>query len=358
MRPIFDGHLDVAMNALFYDRDVTRPVAELREREATLEDDGRGRPTTSLPAMREAGVAVCLSTLIARAKPIPPGKKPARSELDFRTQEIAHASAMGQLAYYRVLERQGRIRILTDRRGLDEHWGSGTGGPLGVILTMEGADPIVEPGELRLWHQAGLRTLMLAHFGPSAYAMRTRPADRSLPEGPLTPKGRALLAEMSSLRMPLDLTHLCDESLWEAIGAFDGRIYASHSNCRALADTLRQLPDEAIRRIAGREGVVGIALYWKMLKAGPGVSAADVDLETVADHVDRVCQVSGSARHVALGTDLDGGFGAEATPRGIDTVADVHRLEDVLVRRGHGDEVVAGFFHANWLRFWREGLPC
>ncbi len=366
MHLIIDGHLDIAMNALRYERDQRLPVAAIRKREARLVGDEPGICTTSVQEMRLANVALAVTTVIARTKlGVIPERLAPRYGLDHPTQDMAYASAMGQLAYYIALQRQGHVTIIRNRAELTAHWETWSTPvihprtPLGLIITMEGADPIVEPEELHDWHAAGLRSLMMAHFGPSQYAHGT--PGKSVPEdGPLTDKGRALLVEMKNLKMPLDMTHLSDRSFFEAIDLFEGVAYASHSNCRALVAGQRQLSDRQIRLIHERDGVIGVALHNGMLRAagtGDTLKRRDVSLETVAIHIDHLCQLAGDALHAAIGSDLDGGFGAEHSPSDLDTVADLHKLGAILAGRGFSQADVALILGGNWLRFWSQNLP-
>ncbi len=370
MLAIFDGHLDLAMNALFYKRDLTRSVEELREREKGLEPDGRGIATLSLPELRAAGVGVCVTTLIARAKPhLSAGHLYKRATGDWPTQDMAHGMAFAQLAFYRRLEARGLIRIVETREALADHWSrferDPVGTPLGVILTMEGADPITTPEEVADWHRQGLRSLMLAHFGYSHYAAGTPPVfdegDPDTPEGdaPLTEAGHALLEQMASLSMPLDLTHLSDTSFAEAADAYEGRVYASHSNARALSNMARQLTDEQIRTIGQRDGVIGVVVHNGMIRWTDGRQPPkrDVSMTHLAEHVDHICQLVGDAEHVAIGSDLDGGYGRDSTPREFQRYTDLHHLAVCLSKRGLSDADIAGVFHRNWLRFFDQTLP-
>ncbi len=362
---IFDGHLDLAMNALGYERDQRLPVDDLRAFEVNAKDDGRETPTVTIDAMQKAGVACCVATVIARTKRVKPERNPIRRNLDYPTQDIAHGAAMGQLAYYESLQRQGVIDLINTAGELQEHWSRWQGGaldaPVGVIVTMEGADPIVEPEEVHHWYARGVRTLMLSHTADSPYAFGTPPWDSVGPpeQGPLTDKGRRLLDEMSELNMPLDLTHLCDQSFHEAVERFTGPIYASHSNCRALATKHRQLTDEQLKIIIERDGLIGTVLCNSMLRDGTPETLSHelVGLDALAEHIDHICQLAGDARHVAIGSDLDGGFGREWSPREIDTIADLHVLEDVLAKRGYSSDDVALVMSGNWLRYWLEHLP-
>ncbi len=375
---LFDGHLDLAYNALSHERDPRLPVQAIRRREADPPcDDGRGECTSSLHEMREAGVAVALTTVIARCKPwVEPGRARARWSGDWPTPEMAHAVAMGQWAYYRELERQDAVRIIETAGGLADHWAAGEaspGGdvPVGLILTMEGADPIVDPDQLHAWHARGLRTLMLTHFGQGRYAAGNPSPDphhRHDVDGPVTPRGRDLLAEMHRLAMPLDLTHLSDTSFDDALDRFPGRVYSSHANCRALAPGQRQLTDDMIRAVAERDGVLGVVTYHAMIRpprprkprpADPAAGGAthDVTLADLADHLDHIAQLTGSARHAAIGSDLDGGYGRADCPADLDTHRDLHRLTLILRNRGWSEHDLAAVLHGNWLRFFTETLP-
>lgn len=365
MRPIFDSHLDLGWNAVSFNRDLTLEVDEIRRREEGMTDErSRGRNTLSFPELRRAGVAVCVATLLARAGPEQPKHLAyKRSDLDFAAPSIAYAQAHGQLAYYRLMERQGQMRQIRTAGELDAFWKScqQTGvsappapPPLGYILSMEGADPIVTPAQLEEWWEHGLRALGPAHYGRGRYAYGTHV------NGPLSASGVELLREMARLGVILDVTHLCDESLFQALDLFAGPVLASHHNCRALVPNDRQLSDEQIRLLIQRGAVIGVALDAWMLYPGwvRGQTSPDVvPLSSVADHIDHVCQIAGNARHSAIGSDLDGGFGNEQTPCELRSIADLQKLAAILASRGYSDEAIDGVFHGNWLRFFSTALP-
>jgi membrane dipeptidase len=361
MPRIIDSHLDLAWNALSWERDLTLPLGEIRAAESGMIDKpGRGVGVVCLPEMRRGGMAVCFGTLLVRAKPERPREGRRRPELDYATQEMACAVARGQLAYYRLLEERGEIAILRNRDELEKHWAQwpdaapGAKLPVGVILAMEGADPIVSPQQVRQWHELGLRCVGLAHYGQGHYAHGTGG------DGPLTPRGRELLREMARVGMILDLTHCADTGWFEAIELYDGPVLASHNNCRALVPGDRQFSDEQIRRLVGRGGVIGVALdAWMLLpgwKRGQTPREA-VTLGHVADQIDRICQIAGNADHVGIGSDLDGGFGTEQTPLEIESIADLQKLEPLLAARGYGQHDIDGIFHGNWQRFLTQHLP-
>jgi membrane dipeptidase len=306
----------------------------------------------SLPELRRAGVSFCVATLLARGGPEPvwpAGFK--RTDLDFAAPSIAFAAAHGQLAYYRLLESQGAIRMIRTRQDLDAHWNDPA--RIAILLSMEGADPVVDPGQLEEWWAAGLRAIGPVHYGRGQYAYGTGVT------GLFNRRGFALLREMERLGIILDVTHLCDESMAQALDYYGGPVLASHHNCRALVPGDRQLTDAQIRQLVEREAVIGAALDAWMLYPGweRGVTSPEVvSLEAVVDHIDHVCQLAGNTRHAAIGSDLDGGFGTEQTPHDLNTIADLQKIAPLLAKRGYSDDDIDAVFYGNWLRFFREAL--
>jgi membrane dipeptidase len=346
---IIDAHLDLSWNALGWNRDLDQTVAQIRESEAGMDGKSRGKNTVAFPDMRRGKVGIVFATVLARCKP------QGGSSIDFRTQEIACATAQGQLAYYRLLERRGVCEMLLNWPSLKESftwWEHGREDvPFGFILSMEGADPILSPDHAVDWHEAGLRVVGLAHYGPSVYAHGTGC------EGGLTSSGRELLRVMEQLNLILDLTHLADESFWEAIEQFRGPVLASHNNCRAITPGDRQYDDDQIRAIIERDGVIGAALdAWMLAPGWTGNPAKDptVKLDSVLNHIDHICQLAGNARHIAIGSDLDGGFGKEQSPEDLDTIADLQELNPLLRKRGYSEADVRAVFHGNWMRFFER----
>jgi membrane dipeptidase len=218
---------------------------------------------------------------------------------------------------------------------------------------MEGADPIVDPGELEEWWRHGLRIIGLTHYGRGRYAGGTGT------EAGLSDLAPPLLAGMARLGMAMDLTHCSDPAFWQALERFDGPVLASHSNCRTLVPHQRQFTDEQIRALVGRGAVIGVALDDWMLVAGwrHGDSNASVSLHDVVRHIDHICQLTGSARYVAIGTDLDGGFGREGSPHDLDTIADLQKIASLLEGRGYAAGDIAAIMHGNWVSLLRRALP-
>jgi len=327
---IIDAHLDLAWNALQWNRDLRKSVYTIRAQESNLTDPGRGQGTVALPEMRKGHIALCFATLLARST----GQ--AIQHIDYASPEQAYATAQGQLAYYRALNESGEIRLIQNLNALNNHiteweqWESDTQQtqpPLGLIISMESADPILKPNQLPAWKEAGVRIIGPAHYGLGRYAGGTST------ELGLTIDGLALLREMGQHRLILDLTHLSDEAFWQALDHFDGHVLASHNNCRAIVPHQRQFDDNQIRAIIERGGVIGAAFDNWMIRPGWVRGAKNnecVVIEHVVEHIDHICQQAGNANHVAIGSDLDGGFGREQSPSDLDTIADLQKLVEIF----------------------------
>jgi membrane dipeptidase len=347
---IADFHLDLAMNALDWDRDLSLPVPEMRRLEQGIDKKGFAASTVSFPDMRRGRVFLSSATVISR------WAAPGSNATGARTQATSYGRAQGHLAYYRWLERHDRVRLISDLATLRQHvaeWEAfdrnptGNEPPLGFVLSMEGADPISEPSEVEGWRRDGMRIVSLCHYGRSAYANGTGQP------GPLTDRGPGMLRALERAGIILDVTHLADDAFYGALEHFGGAVLASHSNCRELVPGDRQITDEMIKLLAERDAVIGAALdawmlypNWIKGETKPSV----ISLENYVDHIDRVCQITGTARHAAIGTDLDGGYGIEQTPGDLDTIADLQRVPELLRKRGYSEADIEAIAWRNWVR--------
>jgi membrane dipeptidase len=353
---IADMHLDLAMNALEWNRDLSREVPEIRARESGRTDKpDRGRGTVAFPAMRRGHVGLCVATQIARSV------APGNALPGWHSPEQAWAMTQGQLAWYRACEERGLLTPVRDVAALERTvaaWQGerATDTAIGYVLSLEGADSILTPAHLERAWDTGLRAVGPAHYGPGVYANGTGAT------GGIGVRGRELLREMERLGLILDATHLCDDSFREALDAFRGPVWASHSNCRALVPHDRQFTDDQLRELIARDAVIGAAFdAWMIVPGwvrGRSTPAADgVTLARVCDHIDHVCQLAGNARHCAIGSDLDGAFGTEQCPADVDTIADLARLPAILARRGYSVDDVAAIASGNVVRFLGQALP-
>ncbi len=358
---IFDGDYPMAYGGIELNRDLTLPISEVRAQDQTPDNVA----FASLPELRRAGVAAALMKFTVRRLTegsVLPG---------YRGAEACTAAAKGQMAYYHTLAARGEGVVLTTSEQLAQQISSWEGQddrgslPVGFLLGMEGADPILHPEQVHEWWEDGVRVVSLTHYGPSAYAHGTGT------EGGLRGEAVALLKEMQACGMLLDMTHIADESFWEALEHYSDSILASHQNCRALAPGQRQFSDDQLQAVIDRGGVIGASMdTWMLcpeqaidwthtgdLKRRDVFRRESITLDTVANHIDHVCQLAGNADHAAIGGDTDGQGGVDGAPHEIDTVSDYQRLGPILSARGYSDVDVAKIMYRNWQRFYEEHLP-
>lgn len=355
---IVDAHEDIAWNALTFGRDVRFSAHETRAREARLEriaPQVNGDTLLGWPEYQQGRVAVVFATLFAA---------PARRRLGawdsqcYADDEEAFARYRAQAAYYHNLVGQApeMFRLVIDREDLEavlRHWAEAEGEhPVGLVLLMEGAEGVRTPEDLPFWWEQGVRLIGPAWAG-------TRFCGGTGEPGPLTEEGRVLLREMAPLGFVLDISHMDEAAVLEALDTYEGPVVATHANPQALVrrESNRFLSDRVLRDLAARDGVVGIVPYNRFLDGDWRMGDPRLPLQRVVEHIDYVCQLTGSARHVGLGTDFDGGFGVQAVPAEIDTVADLQRLVPLLAQRGYSEEDIAAILGGNWLRVLRQALP-
>ncbi len=349
---LFDAHLDIALNAVDWNRDMRCGVNDIRAQERALgmTEKGRCTNTLTLPELRRAEVGVCLATLLARQE------KEINHSLGWTSPETCYAMAHAHLAYYRAMERAGWMKMLRTKSDLEAHVAAyrsaPDNAPLGFILTMEGADPVLKPETIEEFYTHGLRAIGLTHYGANRYGGGTRC------EVGLALDAVPLIKRIGELGMTIDMTHLSDVAFWQVLDLFPGRIHASHQNSRRLSNWQRQFSDEQYRAVIQRDGVVGMAFDTIMLQDGyvRGVSENEVKIERAVENIDIVCQLAGNARHVGIGTDLDGGYGNEQTPADLDVYSDLLCLPELLAKRGYPQSDIEGIMHGNWLRFFGDVL--
>jgi len=375
---IIDGDYPMAVGAMDLNRNLTLPIEEVRQ---TKPDDftetnkmeglrpKRRRPDAetmaSLPEMRQGGIAAALVKVVAR-------HYRADSPLwGYRGPEMTYAAAQAQLVYYETLAVRGQASIMRNRSELSNHiqlWSTATDShslPVGLILGMEGADPILKVNQVHQWWDRGLRVMSLSHYGMSTYCHGTGTGI----SGGLLPPAKALLQEMDSVGMILDVTHASDTSVREALELFGGPVLASHQNCRGLVPGERQFPDDQLIAVIKRGGVIGASMdTWMLYRPGLDWSSPiptrrsvfpreAITLNDYVDHIDYICQLAGNSNHAAIGGDTDGQGGREGAPAGIDTVADYQKVATVLDERGYSSEDVANVMYLNWQRFFEASFP-
>jgi membrane dipeptidase len=220
----------------------------------------------------------------------------------------------------------------------------------GFLLAMEGADLLDSPDELQMFSEKGLRVLSLT------WNERNQWATGAKHRGGLTRTGALLLHKMHELGIIFDVSHLNEQSFFDALGLWNGPVCATHSNPAALCDDTRNLTDGQLQLLRERSAVAGALLYNGFLDSSWQSGSQQTPLPRVAEHIEYLLGHLG-CESVGIGSDFDGGLTARNTPEGLDTIADLPKLGAELKRRGCSDETVAGVLGENWLRFFERHLP-
>jgi len=360
---IVDAHLDIAYN-------ITRG-RDPRQRAELQPVADNEIATVGFPNLLEGDVGLVCSTIFCSPAGTGHG--------GYTTADEAREQAMIQMNWYRKVIDEGLFRFVTSRsgvvfprrvgvpptaaenRGQDAHaTGAIEAGNIGVeegsvgvinaILLLEGADAFRSPDDVKEWFDAGLRITGLAWRA-------TRMAGGTGQPGPLTDEGRRIVEELDHFGIIHDTSHLAEESFWQLLDLSDGPIIASHSNCRAIVPTDRQLSDDMILAIAKRGGVIGINFYDKFLMPPDEYGTRRCDLTDIVRHIRHICDLTGSTNHVGLGSDMDGGLGKEQIPHEIVTASGMPRIATALSKAGFASDEVERIMGGNWLSFFARHLP-
>lgn len=352
---IIDAHQDIAWNALEFGRDPLESVFDSRVHEAgTPVNNIMGQRTSGFPEWLAGRIGIIFATLFVMPSQSAYGGFTA---MTYTTPQQAEERAKDQLAFYRQLaDVEPQLKLIESQADLAiviDSWSRPKMIPIvGMVILMEGADPIISPAEVPDWYQQGLR-IIGASWGATRYAGGTGAP------GPLTPLGKELLKAMAEVNMVLDLSHMARQAYLQAIAEYPGTVIASHSNPHPFLPTDRGLDDTMINLLADRGGVVGIMPYNRYLVPGwaRGNPRDLVSLDTVAQAIDYVVQLTGSSQHVGIGSDFDGGFGLESIPEGMDSIADFVMLAETLNNWGYSQTDIDAVMYGNWLRILKNTLP-
>jgi membrane dipeptidase len=327
---IVDAHLDLAYNAL-RGRNVLLPAVEQTA-------DEEGIPSVGFPDLRTGGVGLICATIFCQPdSPRSPG---------YKTAPEAHVMAWQQMQWYQRQIEAGVMEFVTSPSQLP------TSQPAKqkAILLLEGADALRTTDDVQPWFDAGLRIVGLAW-------KRTRFAGGTATPGPLTAEGVEMVKALDAAKIIHDTSHLAEESFWQLLDLASGPVMASHSNCRAFVPTDRQLSDEMIKALVQRGGVIGMNFYDKFLLPPDEYGKRRATLADLIRHIRHIADLAGSADHVAIGTDMDGGLGRDQIPQEILTSADLPKIAEALSESGFSDADVTNIMGGNWLRFFRQALP-
>jgi membrane dipeptidase len=351
---IVDAHQNIGYNAHQIGRDFMQWAWHQRQKEVGL----NLRPAmTSLPDNLLGRVGIVFASLLVVPEESPTLQSWEKSV--YRDSRQAYEQAMRQMDYYkRLADESTRIMLIHTQADLDtvvQSWNADKGITdriQGLVVLMEGADPILEPKQFEEWNEYGVRIVAPA-------LQQTRYSAGAGFDGELTMLGYELLEVMASYNTILDVSHMSERAFKQSIEMYEGAVIASHANPRYFHDNLQCLSDEMIRHLAERDGVMGIMLYNRYLRKDwhPTDGKRNVTISHVVDAIDYVCQLTGSINHVGIGSDIDGGYAYRSLPDEIDTSSDLWELKDVLLARGFYDDDVQAILGGNMLRKLRQTLP-
>lgn len=317
----FDAHLDLAYLAL-HGRAMHVPLSDVRMTEPVA--------ALTIPNLTAAGVSEILATVFVQPKD--DGQPDAKGPWYFQNSAEAHQAAVAQLDIY---DRWFEMGLLQSSRHVD----SASRSPMAWLL-MEGCDAIRDMGDLDYFHHRGVDAISLTWIHANRWAAGNEA------RGGLSDDGRKLLDRAAELGIILDVSHLSEEAFFDVLDVYPGQIIASHSNARSLLplplQSERNLTDDQIRRLAEVGGVIGINLYSRFLASGRAVMA------DVIQHIKHIAAVTGSMKHVGLGSDMDGGFDCTSLPVQLESHTDLNRLADAMAQTGFSDDDIVRFSSANW----------
>ena len=339
-RMIVDAHLDLAYNAT-RGRDITLLAAEQISRDKTI-------PTVGLPDLRRGDVRLICGTLFAEPR--------HDNEPGYQDCQGAFDDATAQMDWYDQQAKAGRLKLVRSARDLPKPTDSPLASTrsestdaISTIVLMEGGDPLRTVADAQHWFARGVRVVGMAW-------KRTHLSGGTGNPGPLTPLGISMVHEFDRLGIIHDASHLAEESFWQLLKLTPGPVMASHSNCRAIVPTDRQLSDEMIRAIVARGGVIGINFFDRFLIPPAEYKSRRASLDDVVHHIQHICEIAGNAAHVAIGTDMDGGLGKEQIPQEITASSDLPLLKDALRAAGFTSHAIDGIMWRNWLEFFAKNL--
>jgi len=252
-------------------------------------------------------------------------------------------------------------------------------GKISCLIGIEGGHAIESSlGALRMFYALGVRYMTLTHWETTDWADAATDSAR---HGGLTPFGEQVVTEMNRLGMLVDLSHVSDAGMMDALRVTKAPVIYSHSSARAIAGHVRNVPDSILKLVGENRGVVmvnfnpgfvseAVRLYEDSLTGrAAALRTAGIDsvamadsvkvwqrmapratLQQVADHIEHIRDVAG-VDHVGLGSDFDG---ISSVPQGLENVSKFPDLVAELLRRGWKTEDVKKVVGLNALRVLRD----
>ena len=360
---VFDGHVHMIDRIFFHGGDIGERVTNSQ---------------ADLPRAREGGVKAMFFSLF-----VPEAYYPGRHETRHALQEM-------DLALDQIEKNHDTIEVALTADDIGRITRSGK---IAAVMDLEGGFDL--DGDLHILHalyRLGLRSAQLAshnwtnNFADSCCAP---PKWHGLNE-----RGRAVVREMNRLGMAINVSHSSDETISQTLDISTDPIVATHHGMRALVNIPRNMPDDLMKKLAAKGGVIGIQMgtdfhsqkafdynthlegkaFWDASTIGKreaGMPVEEIDkmlapaypllpktlpanvqisIDDWVAVVDRAIRIVGED-HVALGTDFDGG---PQLPHPMRDIRDLPLITDAMLRRGYSEERIRKFLGGNLLRVFRQ----
>jgi membrane dipeptidase len=353
---VLDGHNDVTTFIVDFGFDLGMDGADPTKRDATLywvpflrrilprPSGDELRMDTDLRRLRAGGVDAQFFSIFAHPRYLPAGaKQRALDMIGVVHEQVARHSDELALA-----------RTVADVREAVAQ------GRIAALMGLEGGHAIEDDlANLREFYDLGVRCMTLTWSNTHNWADSSNDEAR---HGGLTEFGREVVQEMNRLGMIVDVSHVSDETFFDALEISRAPVMASHSSVRAIADHPRNMSDDMLRAVGRNGGIVMINFSENFIdpdKAGVWPSVRhwisnlgwkDTPFGLLIDHIEHVIRVAG-IDHVGLGSDFDGTL---FLPEGVKDVSQFPSITMELLRRGHGEEDVRKVLGENALRVFSE----
>jgi len=360
---VFDGHVHVVNRQFYHGGDIGQRVP-----------DGQ----FDLPRAKEGGIDAMFFTLFVTEDYYP------------QRMESKQVLRLIDLALSQLERNRDSIELALNASAIQR---INQRGKIAAVLDLEGGfDLDGDLGVLRNLYRLGLRSAQLpAHNWANNFA---EPCCAPSKFKGLNERGRAVVREMNRLGMVINVSHASDATIEQTVDLSTAPVVATHHGMRALNNIPRNMPDELMRKIAAKGGVIGFhignefhnikAFEWRTKRAGkpfwdtteiakreafPGIEEIDkkvapqfpmVGLNMPDDVIfgvddwigviEKAIAIAGED-HVALGSDFDGG---PTLPRGMRDISDLPMLTDSMLRRGWNEQRIRKFLGGNLLRVFRQ----
>ncbi len=322
--PLWADALRIHYDALVVDGHIDTPSLMLDEGYAFGErhTPEAGRAHVDLPRMVEGGLdAPFFSIYVSRDF----GEGPAATDRALAMMAEA-VRQVGALPGAEIARSGADVRRIT------------SDGRKAILMGLEGGHALQGSADvLRTLADGGIRYVTLTHTNTNSFADASTDAPRW---NGLNALGESLVREMNRLGVVVDLSHVSDAAFYDALDVTTVPVMLSHSSCRALHRSARNVTDDMLRALAVNGGVIMINFFATYIGEG------DVNVETILDHIDHAAQVAG-VDHVGLGSDFDG---VPSLPAGMGDATRLPWITYGLLKRGYSETDVRKILGLNALR--------